>query len=108
MVFISIYTEIKFLPRNATHLRQPLDLFTTHTVKCVCRMNGSRKSLILRNNLCYCHRHLEKVLNPGKQYFVSLAVMFVCEVNAMINHDRIPLIQRAMIRCAITLNRNGC
>ena len=36
-----------------------------------------------------------------------LAVKCVRELNAMIDHDGIPLVRKAMIRCGLALNANG-
>ena len=49
-----------------------------------------------------------EVLNPGKPYFMNSAVKSIREVNAMFNHDGIQLVRKAMIRCDLALNTNGC
>lgn len=38
---------------------------------------------------------------------MNLAVTFVKEVIAVINHDGIPLVQKAIIRCSLALNTSG-
>ena len=48
-----------------------------------------------------------KILNRGKPYFMNLAVKCVSEVNAMVNHDGVPLVRKAMIQCGLALNTNG-
>ena len=107
---LSINTEIEFLPRNATHLCQPLDSFIIQKLKCVWRREWEQKrnSLILSNNWSDGPRSSGKILNPGKPYFMNLAVKCVSEVNAMMDHDGIPLVRKAMIRCGLALNTNGC
>ena len=49
-----------------------------------------------------------KILNPGKPYFINLTVKCESEVNAMIDHDGIPSVRKAMIRRSLALNTNGC
>ena len=39
---------------------------------------------------------------------MNLPVKCVIEVNAKINHYGIPLVRKAMIRCGLELNPNGC
>ena len=65
-------------------------------------------SLILSNNWTDGPRPSGKVLNPGKPYCMNLTVKCVIEVNAMIYHYGIPVIRKAMIRCGLALNTNGC
>ena len=40
--------------------------------------------------------------------FMNLEVKVVSEVNSTIYHDRMPLVRKAMIRCCLALNINGC
>ena len=62
----------------------------------------------MSNNWSDGPRSSGKVINPGKPCFMNLAVKCVIEVNAMIDHDGIPLVQKVMIRCGLELNTNGC
>ena len=39
---------------------------------------------------------------------MNLAVKCVSEVDGMIDRDGIPLLRKAMIRCGLALNTNGC
>ena len=39
---------------------------------------------------------------------MNLAVECINEVNAMIDHDGIPSVRKAMVRCGLALNTNGC
>ena len=48
-----------------------------------------------------------KILNSRKLYFMNLEVKCVSEVNAMVDHDEIPLVRKAMIRCGLRPNKNG-
>ena len=52
------------------------------------------------------HGHL-KILNPGKLYITNLHVNCVNEVNAIVDHDGIPLFREAMILGDIALYTNG-
>ena len=71
-------------------------------------MGTEKKDLILSNNWSDGPRSSGKILIPGKSYFMNLAVDFVSEVNDMIDHDEIPFVRKAMIRCGLALNKNCC
>ena len=62
----------------------------------------------MNNNWSDGPRLSGKTLNPGKPYFMNLAVKCVREVNAIIDHNGISLVRKAMIRCGLALNTNGC
>ena len=51
---------------------------------------------------------IKKILNPGKPDFMNLEVQCLSEMNAMADDDGIPFVRKAMIRCNIALNTNGC
>ena len=40
--------------------------------------------------------------------FYSIINLPLGVVNAMVDHDRIPLVREAMIRCGLAHNTNGC
>ena len=107
---LSVNIDIEFLPRKATHLCQPLDSFIIQKLKTIWRREWEQKkrSLILSNNWSDGPRSSGKVKNPGKSYFMNMAVKCVSEVNAKIDHDGIPVVRKAKIRCGLALNTNGC
>ena len=71
-------------------------------------MGEGKHQLNFRNNWSRGPRSSGKVLNPGKPDFMNLVVICVSEVNAMNDHDGIPLVRKAMIRRGLSLNSNGC
>ena len=70
-------------------------------------MGTEKTSLILSNNSSDGPRSSGKIVNPGEQFFLNLAVKFVSEVNAITDRNGIPLVRKATIRCDIALNKNG-
>ena len=55
-------------------------------------MGTKKRSLILSNDWSDGLPSSGKVINPGKPYFMNLAVKCVSQVNAIIDHDGIPLV----------------
>ena len=64
-------------------------------------------SLIQESKWSAGPRASRKLLNPGKKYYMNLAVRYVEAVNAMQDDDGIPVVRKAMIRCGLSLNTNG-
>ena len=71
-------------------------------------MGTEKEHLVLNNNWSDGPRSSAKILHPGKPYSMNLAVKCASEVNAVIDHNGIPLVRKAMIRCGLALNTNGC
>ena len=71
-------------------------------------MGTEESSIILSNNWTDGPRSSGIFINPGKPYFMNLAEKCVSEVNAMIDHDGIPVVRKAMINSGLELNTNGC
>ena len=48
-----------------------------------------------------------KIINPGKRFFLKLAVNCVRDVNRQRTSEGITYARKAMIRCGMSLNLNG-
>jgi len=105
----NISTVIKFLPQNCTYLCQPLDSFIIKKLKGYWGSEWGRKLIeLIRDEQWSVGQNASgMLLNPGKQYYVELAVRSVAHVNSMVDVNGLSLVRKAMIRCGLSLNTTG-
>ena len=99
-------TSLKFLPRNATHLYQPIDSFIMQKLKAYWRKQWEAKKieLILDNLRRVGPRASGKLLNPGKRCYILLAIDSTACINSLVDNHGMTLVRKAMVRCGLSLN----
>ena len=92
----NISTRLKFLPKNATHLCQPLDSFVIQKLKAYWRKQWEAKKIeMIRDNQWSAGpRASGKLLNPGKRFYMLLAIESVAFINSMVDSEGMPLVRK--------------
>lgn len=105
----SILTTCHFLPANSTHLCQPLDSFIIQKIKAVWRTEWKAEKMrrMEAGDWAMGPDSSGKLNNPGKQYYMKLAVKFVEKVNDMVDENGLSLVRKAMIRGGLALDVDG-
>lgn len=99
-------TELRYFPKSTTHSVQPADYFTIQKLKHAwTRRLEEGKMLLVKTGLWTDSSG--KIRNPGKTYFMKLAVAAVRDVNYQRDGNGITYGRKAMIRTGIALNING-
>ena len=105
----NVTTSLKFLTQNATHLCQPLDLFSIQELKVYWRKQWeARKIELIRDNQWSVRpRASRKLLNPSERFFMLPDIESVAHINSLVDNDEMPLVCKAMARCGLSLNSTG-
>ena len=104
---------LKYLPPCATHLCQPADTFIISKIKDAWTKKWEAKKSELiqtdswQNNPCGDGQWSGKLINPGKRFFLQLAVDSVEDVNSQVCINGISYARKAMIRCGLALDIDG-
>ena len=70
-------------------------------------MEAKKVQLIRYNQWSAGTRASVKLLNPGKRFYLFLAIKSVAFINSMVDEDGMPLVRKVMIRCGLALNLTG-
>ncbi len=105
----SMKTKLVFLSANATHLFQPLNYFIIQNLKSVWRREWENEkiNLITSGNWSDGYRSSGKLINPGKTYYMRLAIQCVNEAKSMFDDDGISLPRKSMIKYGTSLQTRG-
>ena len=105
---------LKFLPKNSTHVSQPLDNFLIKTVKEVWmnKWQEKKSQMLQAGDFSNAPRGADsafsgKLNNPGKLYFLSLAAAAIQEVNQRKDGRGISYARKCMIRTGLSLDIDG-
>lgn len=100
---------MRFLPKNATDLCQPVDSFVIQKVKERWTELWEEKKMVMLNGPEWTQGTLVsgKLPNPGKSFFLHLASQAVRDVNGMRDENGLNYARKAMIRCGLSLDVNG-
>ncbi|KAL3676321.1 hypothetical protein R1sor_026269 [Riccia sorocarpa] len=103
--------EVRQFPESITHLVQPADSFIIRKIKDSWTRRWELKRMELITNSEWQGdgtRWTSGALkNPGKHYFLQLAVDLVADVNSQRGANGLSYARKAMIRCGLSLNING-
>jgi DDE superfamily endonuclease len=104
-----IRTTVRYLPPNSTHLLQPCNTFLIQKIKAEWRRKCDADKLkMIKDGRWKDERNSsEKLINPGKRYFLQLATNCVKAVNSMSAASGLSWSRKAMIRCGLSLGLNG-
>ena len=101
-----INTEIRYFPKNDTHLIQPCDSFEIQKRKSAWLRRWEENKLILVRDGMWSNSS-GKLPIPGKSFFLRLAADSIREVNGMKEEEGINYARKIMIRPGMALNLNG-
>ena len=106
-------TIFKFLPPCSTHLCQPADTFLISKIKNAwTKLWEAKKTELIQQNAWQNAPRADgqwsnKLTNPGKRFFLQLAIDSVEDVNQEVDCDNISYAKKAMIRCGLALGLDG-
>ena len=104
---------LRYLPPCSTHLYQPADTFIISKIKDTWtkRWEAKKTELIATNAWQNTPQGDEqwsgKLTNPGKRFFLQLAVDSVEDVNREVDCDNMSYARKAMIRSGMALDVDG-
>ena len=103
---LEINTELRHFSPNTTHLLQPCDSFIIQKIKVEWQTMWEEYKMnkIMKNQWSDSSG---KILNPGKQFFLSLAKKATDRVNRQREENGITYARKAMIMRGLALNTNG-
>lgn len=106
------HVEIQFLPPNATDLCQPADTTIIQKLKQVWMKEWEKEKMRLAIERHEASERIKaprsgKLKQPGKKFFLQLAVKCCRQVSDMKDEDNVNLVQKGMIRCGLGKNING-
>ncbi|KAG3156171.1 hypothetical protein PC128_g21935 [Phytophthora cactorum] len=105
--------RLHYLPANATDLCQPADSFVIAKIKDVwSRLWNDKKIELIEDEQWQTKVRKDgsysgKLKNPGKRFFLELAVAAVGEVNQKRDESWISYARKAMMRCGLSLSVDG-
>lgn len=102
-------TELRFFPACATDLVQPADSFVIQRIKAEWRLRWDKKVMDMISNKMWTDPRAGsgRLINPGKQFFLSMAADVVRTVGQQRDKDGILYTRKALVRCGMALNLNG-
>lgn len=105
--------ELHFLPKNATHLCQPLDSFVIKTIKDIWKQKWNTEKYRLIRKKCFNEdlgngyiNASGKLTNPGKKYFLNFEADVIQIANQIVDEDGLNLVQKITMRCGLSLNKS--
>lgn len=101
-----INTEIRYFPKNATHLIQPCDSFVIQKVKSAWSRRWEAHKLEMVSKGQWMDTS-GKLRNPGKHFFLKLAAAAIREVNHQRDENGLSYARKAMIRTGMAMNMNN-
>lgn len=99
-------TELRFLPKHATYFCQQADSSVICNVKTAWRGGWENKTIQMVTAAQWTDwkKGSGKLENPGKLFFLSLALQSIHEVASIKDSDDMLNTRKAMIRCGVALN----
>jgi hypothetical protein len=98
------------LPSCSTHLCQPADTFIISKIKDAWTKHWEAKKIELiqintwQNTACTDGQWSSKLTNPGKRFFLQLAVDSVEDINKEVDCNNMSYTRKAMIHCGMALD----
>ncbi|EGZ27547.1 hypothetical protein PHYSODRAFT_466960 [Phytophthora sojae] len=112
-IYLDNCYDLQFFPPNATDLCQPTGSFIIKKIKDAWKARWNAKKLSLIKENCWQNKVRKdgswsgKLQNPGKKFFLQLAVDAVRDVNHQKDKNVMSYARKAMIRCGLSLGIDG-